>query len=531
MGREAMPPLRRKLYLGLSVAALALPGAGVAATVGAGKVSLPAVRGIVSAALIRPFTSAPAPSTQKTLAASPRKVLNSSPRRTLASPTSLTVTSTTQTSASLSWQKAKSPVAGYRVYLNSVLKTTTTATSYTFASLTCGTSYTLGVAAFDKAGNVSAKRSVVATASPCAASTSSPPPPPSLGTSLPAAIPPSTGTSFYVSPTGSDSNPGTLSAPWRTITHAMAVLTAGQTAYVRAGTYAEGSDSSFYWTTSGTAAAPITIRGYPGETDQVVIKTRVKMQGSYQRLADVVVDRNTYYSNSDGTNTGDVNVWIDGDHDAVEHCDIRNGNMSGVFVTGSYDQILRNHIHNNGSHAYLDHGIYVDSGSYDLIAANVIDHNFAFGVQLYPNADNAIVTENTIVANGKAGVIVSGDSSTTSGGNVIVNNVLAFNGEEGVRTGSTGLATSNNVANNNLLYGNNTSGHGAGNVWIPIPSLTVTGSRVVDPLFVSPSAGDYRLGSGSPAQGVALPAYATSTDVTGVPRDAAPDLGAYEYTS
>lgn len=46
---------------------------------------------------------------------------------------------------------------------------------------------------------------------------------------------------YYVSPSGSDSNPGTQSSPWRTIQKAASTLTAGDTAIVMDGTYEENS--------------------------------------------------------------------------------------------------------------------------------------------------------------------------------------------------------------------------------------------------------------------------------------------------
>src|SRR5215212_3506995 len=47
---------------------------------------------------------------------------------------------------------------------------------------------------------------------------------------------PSEGRTLYVSRAGSDSNPGTLERPWRTIQKAVTRLKPGQTALVRAGT-------------------------------------------------------------------------------------------------------------------------------------------------------------------------------------------------------------------------------------------------------------------------------------------------------
>jgi hypothetical protein len=45
---------------------------------------------------------------------------------------------------------------------------------------------------------------------------------------------------YHVSPSGSDSNPGTLSSPWLTVQHAADSVRAGDTVIIHAGTYAEG---------------------------------------------------------------------------------------------------------------------------------------------------------------------------------------------------------------------------------------------------------------------------------------------------
>ena len=69
--------------------------------------------------------------------------------------------------------------------------------------------------------------------------------------------------SFYVSTTGSDSNPGTQTAPWRTVQHAADTARAGSTVNVRGGVYEELVSIN----ASGNATDGfITLRSYPGET-------------------------------------------------------------------------------------------------------------------------------------------------------------------------------------------------------------------------------------------------------------------------
>jgi hypothetical protein len=69
--------------------------------------------------------------------------------------------------------------------------------------------------------------------------------------------------SFYVSTTGDDSNPGTQTAPWRTVQHAADTVRAGSTVNVRGGVYEELVSIK----ASGNATdGYITFRSYPGET-------------------------------------------------------------------------------------------------------------------------------------------------------------------------------------------------------------------------------------------------------------------------
>ncbi len=70
------------------------------------------------------------------------------------------------------------------------------------------------------------------------------------------------GATYYVSPTGDDNDPGSELSPWRTIAASVNRLSAGDTLYMREGTYYE---SNINVTCTGTEQSPITIKNYPGE--------------------------------------------------------------------------------------------------------------------------------------------------------------------------------------------------------------------------------------------------------------------------
>ena len=70
------------------------------------------------------------------------------------------------------------------------------------------------------------------------------------------------GPSYFVhSRDGSDEASGAEAAPWRTVTHALQQLRAGDTLYLRGGTYYE----HLYCALAGSKEKPITLRSFPGE--------------------------------------------------------------------------------------------------------------------------------------------------------------------------------------------------------------------------------------------------------------------------
>lgn len=66
---------------------------------------------------------------------------------------------------------------------------------------------------------------------------------------------------IYVAPNGDDASPGTLDSPLRTVQRCATIAVAGQTCWLRAGTYRETVRPA----QSGTASAPITFAAYAGE--------------------------------------------------------------------------------------------------------------------------------------------------------------------------------------------------------------------------------------------------------------------------
>ena len=91
---------------------------------------------------------------------------------------------------------------------------------------------------------------------------------------------------YYVAKTGNDNNPGTEAQPWLTITKAANTLVAGDTVYVKAGTYAE----RVVPVNSGAEGAWIKYLPYPGHT--VTIDGADVRLKSWTALVDILYARN-----------------------------------------------------------------------------------------------------------------------------------------------------------------------------------------------------------------------------------------------
>ena len=91
-----------------------------------------------------------------------------------------------------------------------------------------------------------------------------------------APAPATAASTYYVSPTGNDANPGSLALPWRTIQHAADALAPGDTCIVLPGAYPE----RVHLARSGTPGAPLTfqaqgdvsLRGFTVFADHVAIR-------------------------------------------------------------------------------------------------------------------------------------------------------------------------------------------------------------------------------------------------------------------
>lgn len=102
------------------------------------------------------------------------------------------------------------------------------------------------------------------------------------------------GNNYYVATNGSDSNPGTINNPWKTIQHSVDQLQPGDTLLVRGGVYLGRGWRVADISTKASASSKITVKGYPGET--AILRTNngwvLEILGaSYWIFEDLTIER------------------------------------------------------------------------------------------------------------------------------------------------------------------------------------------------------------------------------------------------
>jgi hypothetical protein len=257
----------------------------------------------------------------------------------------------------------------------------------------------------------------------------------------------------YVAPSGSDSNPGTAGQPWRTLAKAESSATPGTTVVLRGGSYgARGTIT--YLEKNGTASAPISLVGHPGENAK--IEGHLAVDGDHRRLCGLLLDGATgpvADPSADNPEREQVKLWISGDDVELANSEVSGSRWhAGVYVEGAVGaRVVGNYIHDNGrfddpAHANLDHGIYWSSGS-GLVEQNRIEHNVAHAVTLYPRARGVTVRANKMTGHGRAAVLIAEDAAD----NEVIGNEI-FGNRRGIQ--GYDVRGSGNAARQNRLWNN-----------------------------------------------------------------------------
>ena len=367
-----------------------------------------------------------------------------------------------------------------------------------------------------------------------------PPPPPPSGSC-------SSACRYVDGVAGNDANPGTSSAPWRTIQHAADVANSGDTVIVNDGVYTGGTNVVTIGG-SGTASAWLVFRA--AHRWQAIIDGRssssavgIEINGSYVRVEGFEV-RNTSRYGIDAYNGHDVDVVANHVHDVGHVCTDDVGGRVGIDAYARNVTIERNVVHDVGRFGPGEQGCSPSTGNWQNH-----DHGIYEGSEHAGQSDNLVVRNNIFYHFTHGWAIQRYDGSGTSvNGLTIVNNT--FVGANPWRDGQIIIATgaSNVVISNNIFYQPTTAG-----IWFDTGGLTnVTvsnnlsfGAAVstglsgvasasnlvnVDPRFVSASGLDFHVQSASPAIGAGMTLSSVPNDFDGYSRSGgAYTIGAYQF--
>ncbi len=242
-----------------------------------------------------------------------------------------------------------------------------------------------------------------------------------------AAIPAAaSGSTYYVSTTGNDGNPGSSGSPFLTIAHAVGLVGPGDTIVVKSGTYHESVDLG---SLSGT------------DSDYITIKSEVP-GGAY-------IDTTSLGSGYDLEPFRGAPSYIE-----INGFELSSGaNSAGVrFDGGHHTKVYNNTIHDTGAS-----GIQLDHGDYRFIENNTI-YNCAYsmyfagsGISIWQAhaSDNASGFHNIIRNN------ISYSNDNLPGTAETDGNGIIFDDSRNTQNGSTlGAYAASTLIENNLTYDN-----------------------------------------------------------------------------
>jgi len=395
---------------------------------------------------------------------------------------------------------------------------------------------------------------------------------------------------YYVDTSGSDSDSGSYSSPFRTLQHAADIVAPGDTVHVRNGTY-----DGFRLSTSGTAHNRIVFQTVG---DGVVINT-VASGGDAIYLSSVD------YATIDGFRIEDVNGGGIQHHDAsatnpVYGLILRNNSILrsedvGIYLSQVMDSLIENNevadsgwggthcmymanagtgnttIRGNRLHGCVKGGIHFNGdssiGGDGIISGMIIENNIIYdnttnglnldGVQdsiiqnnlIYNNSPNGIRAFQIDGEEGPKNLIIVNNTikqdygwavrlTAEEGGNTVFNNILLVENGSAGSIAITDDDSSDFHSDYNIVIDTFTPDRDA--TYLDLSQWQESGydphSLLGNPgdLFVDYSNGDYHLKAGSPAIGAGVASFnghqAPATDLEGNGRNSL-SIGAYEYNS
>lgn len=223
--------------------------------------------------------------------------------------------------------------------------------------------------------------------------------------------------------------------------------------------------------------------------------------------------------------------YITTDSNLIDGCEVYNnaGNGGKFYDTPSgnvFNNVVRNSIfHDNSKDLDPDRwsaGFFTSSGTGNQIYSNIAYNNY-IGFAVLRGGNGNILYNNISYANEIAGINIDAANGSLTGAKVY-NNTIVNNGRFGILLSN---APTDTAITNNIVYQNptNISSDGTDKGMVLLTNL------LIDPKFKNSASHDFSLQQGSPAIDTGTSLSEVTDDFARVrrPQGAQHDIGAYEY--
>ena len=213
------------------------------------------------------------------------------------------------------------------------------------------------------------------------------------------------GAQLFVATNGSNSNSGSLTQPFATIQHALYIMAAGDTVWVRSGTYNE----KLVWKTGGTNLKTALLSAYLSE--QVIVNgtNQSGLAMLYIASKSFIKIQNLTFQQNYGQDAEGIHIIGTASHITIDRCKVKNigwtnnanadpysvspsGQSHGIIINGRSVQGIK---HISVTHCQLS----------DLITGN------SEALTLVGNVDSFLIDRDTIVNTKNIGIVAAGHYS------------------------------------------------------------------------------------------------------------------------
>jgi parallel beta-helix repeat protein len=263
----------------------------------------------------------------------------------------------------------------------------------------------------------------------------------------------SSGYIYYVAPNGKDANPGTEDKPWRSIQKAADTLFAGDTVYIKAGTYEE----QIIIKNAGGVGNPITYAAYPGDT-VTVDGTNLDLP-RWEGLFNIYMVEYIHVSGLRVINAGPTlnNPGIqvaDARHIVIQNNYVYNTSDAGIIVWDSHDVVIEHNEVEGACYNGFNESISIGESDGFEVRYNHVHHSQKEGIDAKDGSSNGLVYGNHVHDTGAVGIYVDAWDKHTFNIEVFGNLVHNVDDDGFAIASEEGGLLENIKVYNNIAYAN-----------------------------------------------------------------------------